>query len=230
MGIEETKETLRYFKDVLETDYHLHYFFQEANRIDNESPNYKNQRFSFYALSNYNKNGDKGAHLKKIIDSIIAMKEKEKEPSNLFNLYYSPFLICYKYDQQKFFISPFFIELIVDDLQNPLLSVNEIVNFFVSDTDESFTKNIFSDAEVIMNPALLIEPFEFLDTTIFQRVNSARESKSKSMCADSIKGLFDIAVDFVKSINCNNDILKDSVLNKRLFLKEARGILLEEYS
>lgn len=229
MGIEETKETLRYFKDVLETDYHLHYFFQEANRIDNESPSYKNQRFSFYALSNYNKNGDKGAHLKKIIDSIIAMKEKEKEPSNLFNLYYSPFLICYKYDQQKFFISPFFIELIVDDLQNPLLSVNEIVNFFVSDTDESFTKNIFSDAEVIMNPALLIEPFEFLDTTIFQRVNSARESKSKSMCADSIKGLFDIAVDFVKSINCNNDILKDSVLNKRLFLKEARGILLEEF-
>ena len=86
MSIDDTKQTLNYFKDVLETDYHLHYFFQEANRIDNESPNYKNQRFSFYALSNYNKNGDKGTHLKKIIDSIIAKKEKEKAPTNLLIL------------------------------------------------------------------------------------------------------------------------------------------------
>ena len=44
-----------------------------------------------------------------------------------------------------------------------------------------------------------------------------------------MKGLFEITVDFIKSINCNNDILKDSVLNKRLFLKEARGVLLDEF-
>lgn len=39
-NITNTIETLNYYKDVLQTDFYLPYFFQDSRRVDTENENY----------------------------------------------------------------------------------------------------------------------------------------------------------------------------------------------
>lgn len=228
-NITNTIETLNYYKDVLQTDFYLPYFFQDSSRVDTENENHMSQQFLFYALNNYNKNKDQGKYFETIIKNLIAKKPFETIPSSILNLYYSPIMIIYKFNEsEKFFISPFFIELEITDMQKPLELVNEIINFFTDDNDENYNKNIFKNAQVILNPAMLVEPFELLDTNFFERVNNARESVSKTMNIDSMKNLFEVIIELIKQLNLDTTLLKDSISLKKLFMKEARMVFNQE--
>lgn len=222
-------QTLNYFRDVLQTDFYLPYFFQDSSRVDTENENHINQQFLFYALNNYNKNKDKGKYFESIIKNLIARKPLETIPSLILNLYYAPIMIVYKFNEnEKFYIAPFFVELKIDKLEDPLETVEEIINFFKEDTDENYVKNIFKNSEVVLNPAMLIEPFELLDTNLFERVNNTRENISKSMNIDSIKNLFEVMIDFIRQLNSDTSLLQDSITSKKLFPREARVVFQQE--
>lgn len=121
-------------------------------------------------------------------------------------------MIIYKFNEsEKFFISPFFIELEIIHIQKPLELVNDIINLFTDDNDENYNKNIFKNTQVILNPAMLVEPFELLDANFFERVNNVRESVSKTMNIDSMKNLFEVIIELIKQLNLDTTLLKDSI-------------------
>ena len=142
MGV--TQEILNYYQDVLETDFYLQYFFKKDNFIESNSNTDLNKKpFLFYGLSN---SENAGIKFEKTFEELIKDKskggKKELELDTVFSLYYSPLMLEYKVEEysEVFYLSPFFIELEVRDINKPFDSVERLKNFFLSNEkdDELF--------------------------------------------------------------------------------------------
>lgn len=202
--IEKTKQILNYYKDVLENDLHLKFFFKEENYLQSDEDK-TNEEFILYGMENIHakkffiKNIEKLCHLK--------ATSKESDLSSIYNLYYSPIIIEYSYEELEnqevtLLISPFFIE-INSKLNNPLEEIEEVEEIIKNNQKELYIKNIFSSEErnitkeIKLNPAMLIEPFELLTTDFYEKINIFRKKQSKNLNISSIQELFEFMEDYI---------------------------------
>lgn len=185
------KKLTRYYKATLETEEFLKFKFKNEHIIELNSDLKDKNDYLIFGIKNLDIGKKTLEYCSKLIDKMNTPKGEKKPKYNkkfedLFEAYYAPLTIKIN----GTFIPPFLIKLSNDQ------DIKKVLESFYS---KEYEKNVFNGSEVIVNPALMVEPFELVDYQLNSKVLNRLEKKNKGMRVDNLLQLKSLLVDAINS-------------------------------
>ncbi len=189
MNNEFIGKLLEYYKKTLETQEQIKQKINKSNFVTVESDMNEHKKFVVFGIKNKDSYNLVYNFCERFLNDYNS-KEKydfnKKTFGELFEITFSPLMI----NVDDLFINPFYLKVAnFENLQEILIALEE----------NDLEKNVFKGEEVLLNPLMLIEPFELLDLDLSDRLFKTLDKRNSNNRIDNVRQFFELIMDSVNS-------------------------------